>query len=273
VHVTGAAIGSAQIPKTATPWYNLLILGVALALAGVLGSWRLSGNARKAGSSRRMPLTRWASVAAIALGIGCLGFALVGIAHPIDSLAGYPGTSSSGSATSANGSTASTNGSAANLAVLTHPKVGNKLGVLSIPSLGQKFPIVEGTSATELQRGIGHFRGSVMPGGKDNCVLSGHRDTVFAKLGRLRKGDQLVVTTAAGKFTYKITQIRIVHADNKTVVVHDDHAVLTVTTCYPFRFVGSAPDRFVLVCSRPWTAAGNPGGDPGPDRAGHHRHG
>ena len=172
----------------------------------------------------RMSAASWACLAVIALGIGCVGFALVGIAHP-----------------------ASTNGSAAGMAVLAHPKVGNKLGVLSIPSLGQKFPIVEGTSSTELQRGVGHFRGSVMPGGKDNCVLSGHRDTVFTKLGRLKKGDRLVVTTAAGKFTYKITQIRIVQADNKTVVVHSDHAVLTVTTCYPFRFVGSAPNRFVLV--------------------------
>ena len=188
----------------------------------------------------RMSAASWACLAVIALGIGCVGFALVGIAHPIDSLAGYPGASSGASV-------ASTNGSAAGMAVLAHPKVGNKLGVLSIPSLGQKFPIVEGTSSTELQRGVGHFRGSVMPGGKDNCVLSGHRDTVFTKLGRLKKGDRLVVTTAAGKFTYKITQIRIVQADNKTVVVHSDHAVLTVTTCYPFRFVGSAPNRFVLV--------------------------
>jgi len=188
----------------------------------------------------RSSAARWACLTVIALGIGCVGFALVGIARPIDSLSGYPGTSTGRSV-------ANTNGSAASMAVLAHPKVGNKLGVLSIPSLGQKFPIVEGTSATELQRGVGHFRGSVMPGGKDNCVLSGHRDTVFTKLGSLKKGDRLVVTTAAGKFTYKITQTRIVQADNKTVVVHSDHAVLTVTTCYPFRFVGSAPDRFVLV--------------------------
>jgi len=187
-----------------------------------------------------MSLSRWACTAVIALGIGCLGFAVVGIAHPIDSLAGYPGTS-------AGGSVASANGSAASMAVLTHPKVGNKLGVLSIPSLGQTFPIVEGTSASELKRGVGHFHGSVMPGGADNCVLSGHRDTVFVKLGQLKKGDRLIVTTAAGKFTYKITQIRIVRADDKTVVVHSDHAVLTVSTCYPFRFIGSAPNRFVLV--------------------------
>ena len=191
--------------------------------------------------SSRILLARATCLGLIALGIGCIGWSLVGIAQPIDSLAGYPGASSSGSAA------ASAAGSTASLTALAHPKVGNKLGVLSIPSLGQKFPIVEGTSAAELKRGVGHFRGSVMPGGQDNCVLSGHRDTVFTKLGRLKKGDRLVVTTAAGRFTYKISRIRIVHANNKTVVVHSDHAALTLTTCYPFRYVGSAPDRFVLV--------------------------
>ena len=172
-----------------------------------------------------------------------MGWALFNIAQPVDSLAGYPGSQGA----QLDKSVASALGSTANLAALAHPKVGSKLGVLWIPSLGQKFPMIEGTAASELKRGVGHFRGSVMPGGKDNCVLSGHRDTVFAKLGRLKKGNRLVVTTAAGTFTYKIRQIRIVRANNKTVVVHTDHAVLTVTTCYPFHFIGSAPNRYVLV--------------------------
>jgi len=188
----------------------------------------------------RISLARGLCLGLVAIGIGCMSVALIGIAQPIDSIAGYPGSQ-------VGPSFARTLGSSASLAVLAHPKVGNKLGVLSIPSLGQKFPIVEGTASNELKRGVGHFRGSVMPGGNDNCVLSGHRDTVFTKLGRLKKGVRLVVTTAAGTFTYKIRQIRIVGANDKTVVVHTDHAVLTVTTCYPFRYVGSAPKRYVLV--------------------------
>jgi len=194
----------------------------------------------KTGFFGRISWVRGVCLGLVAIGIGCMGVALIGIAQPIDSVASYPGSRASASA-------ASTYGSTASLAVLAHPQVGNKLGVLSIPSLGQKFPMVEGTSASELKRGVGHFRGSAMPGGNDNCVLSGHRDTVFTKLGRLKKGNRLVVTTAAGTFTYKIRQIRIVGTNDKTVVVHTDHAVLTVTTCYPFRYVGSAPKRFVLV--------------------------
>jgi sortase A len=165
-----------------------------------------------------------------------MGWAVAAIARPIDSVIGYP-----------NSPPSSTVAKAAALSALAHPNVGDKVGVLSIPSLGQKLPVIEGTGSGQLQRGVGHFHGSVMPGGADNCVLSGHRDTVFTKLGRLKKGDRLVVATAAGTFTYAITQIRIVRANDKTVVVHTSHAALTVTTCYPFHFIGSAPYRYVLV--------------------------
>jgi len=128
-----------------------------------------------------------------------------------------------------------------------YPAKGEVIGSLSIPALKQKFPVVEGTGDDDLKRGVGHFSQSVLPGEQDNCVLSGHRDTVFASLGKLKVGDRLIAQTTAGTFTYKIRQIRIVGTNDKTVVVHTDHAVLTVTTCYPFRYVGSAPKRYVLV--------------------------
>ena len=126
------------------------------------------------------------------------------------------------------------------------PKPGEKFGTLEIPVLKKTLPIVEGTGDAELKKGVGHFLGSVMPGQPDNCVLSGHRDTVFTGLGELSKGDLLVVKTSAGEFTYSITGKRIVDKDDRTVIVPKDHAVLTVTTCYPFEYVGSAPDRYIL---------------------------
>lgn len=128
-----------------------------------------------------------------------------------------------------------------------YPAVGDAIGSLSIPALKQTLPIIEGTGDDELERGVGHFSQSVLPGVKDNCVLSGHRDTVFTGLGKLTVGDRLVAQTQAGTFTYEISRIRIVDKDDKTVIVPADHAVLTVTTCYPFDYVGSAPDRYVLV--------------------------
>jgi sortase A len=128
-----------------------------------------------------------------------------------------------------------------------YPVKGDNIGTLSIPVLGQKLPIIQGTGADELKKGVGHFIQSVLPGEEDNCVLSGHRDTVFAKLGKLKIGDQLIVQTSAGIFTYEIKRIRIVDKDDKTVIVPADHAVLTLSTCYPFHFVGSAPDRYILT--------------------------
>ncbi|MHB1377943.1 MAG: class D sortase [Candidatus Humimicrobiaceae bacterium] len=127
-----------------------------------------------------------------------------------------------------------------------YPVEGDNIGSLSIPVLEQKMPIFQGTGSKELKKGIGHFIQSVLPGENDNCVLSGHRDTVFAKLGKLKIGDQLTVETSAGIFTYEINNIRIVDKDDRTVIVPTDHAVLTLTTCYPFLFIGSAPYRYIL---------------------------
>lgn len=127
-----------------------------------------------------------------------------------------------------------------------NPSEGDTLGSLSIPVLGTTLPIIEGTGNNDLKKGVGHYTQSVFPGAKDNCVLSGHRDTVLEGIGKLKIGDQLIVQTRTGTFTYRIGRIRIVHADDKTVIVPADHAVLTLTTCYPFHFIGPAPDRYVL---------------------------
>ena len=127
------------------------------------------------------------------------------------------------------------------------PAKGEMFATLTIPALGQSFPVIEGTGVKELKRGVGHLVQTAMPGEADNCIVSGHRDTVFTRLGELKKGDLLVVEAATGKHTYKISRIRIVHKNDRTVVVPTEHAVLTVSTCYPFRYVGSAPDRYVLI--------------------------
>jgi sortase A len=127
------------------------------------------------------------------------------------------------------------------------PNQGDLVGNLTIPKLEVNLPIYHGTDEDELEKGVGHFTGSVLPGEKDNSVLSGHRDTVFRKLGEVGKGDLLVVSTSAGKFTYKVRKVRIVDADDRTVIVPKPRATLTVTTCYPFDFIGDAPERYILV--------------------------
>jgi sortase A len=130
-----------------------------------------------------------------------------------------------------------------------YPADGDNIGSLTIPSLKQKLPIFQGTGVKELQEGVGHFSQSVLPGEEDNCVLSGHRETVFRQLGNLKIGDQLIVQTSAGTFTYEVTGTRIVKADDKTVIVPANHAILTLTTCYPFNTPGYFPDRYVVSAS------------------------
>lgn len=127
------------------------------------------------------------------------------------------------------------------------PQVGELMGELSIPKLDETLPIYHGTDEDELEKGVGHFAQSVLPGEIDNSVLSGHRDTVFRRLGEVGKGDTLVVKTSAGTFTYKVKRVRIVDKDDRTVIVPKPKATLTLTTCYPFDFIGSAPQRYVLV--------------------------
>jgi len=127
-----------------------------------------------------------------------------------------------------------------------NPAEGDNIGSLMIPTLKQDLPILQGTDVKELEKGVGHFTQSVLPGEKDNCVLSGHRETVFRQLGNLKIGDTLIVKTLAGTFTYEVTGTRIVHADDKTVIIPTDHAVLTLTTCYPFNTPGYFPDRYIV---------------------------
>ncbi|NHN30157.1 class D sortase [Paenibacillus sp. S3N08] len=127
------------------------------------------------------------------------------------------------------------------------PTEGEHIGNLTIPAIDQIIPIFHGTDEDELKRGIGHFARSVMPGENDNSVLSGHRDTVFRKLGKLKIKDQLIVQTSAGIFTYEINKFQIVDKDDTTIIVPTDHAVLTVTTCYPFEYIGDAPNRYILT--------------------------
>ncbi|AOL34791.1 class D sortase [Geobacillus thermoleovorans] len=129
------------------------------------------------------------------------------------------------------------------------PKIGEQIGELIIPKLNASLPIYHGTDEDELEKGVGHYAGSVLPGEADNCVLSGHRDTVFRRLGEVGQGDLLIVRTSAGTFTYKVRKVRIVDADDRTVIVPKPKATLTVSTCYPFRYVGPAPQRYVLVAN------------------------
>lgn len=129
----------------------------------------------------------------------------------------------------------------------SRPKIGSVIGTISLPSLKANLPLIEGTDEAQLRRGVGHFAQSVLPGMRDNSVLAGHRDSVFSNLGKLKLGDPVVVRTVAGRFTYKVVRFRIVMANDRTVIVPTPTAILTLSTCYPFRYIGSAPKRYIVT--------------------------
>lgn len=132
---------------------------------------------------------------------------------------------------------------------LKQPKVGDVIGSLSIPRIKSFLAIIEGTGNKELKRGVGHYVGSVIPGVSDNSVLAGHRDSVFRRLGEVKIGDLITVKNDYGTFVYEVHKIRIVKANDRTVIVPTKDAVLTLSTCYPFRYIGNAPKRYVVQAS------------------------
>jgi sortase A len=128
---------------------------------------------------------------------------------------------------------------------------GEAIGILKIPRLKAELPIIEGTDEDELEKGVGHYSTTVFPGQPDQILLSGHRDTVFRSLGELEIGDIFEVSMPYGKFTYEITDSKIVDADDTTVIQSTaPKEILTVSTCYPFSYVGNAPSRYILNAKR-----------------------
>jgi sortase A len=128
---------------------------------------------------------------------------------------------------------------------------GEILGILQLPTLGEKLPIVKGISEEALERGVGYYEGTALPGEKNQIVLSGHRDTVFKRIGELQIGDKVVVEMPYGKFSYIIQETFVVEADDRTVIRSSaPMEKLTITTCYPFNFIGNAPQRYIVNAIR-----------------------
>ena len=121
------------------------------------------------------------------------------------------------------------------------------IGNLSIPRLRKSLPVYQGTDDATLRKGAGHYINSVMPGIRDNSVIAGHRDSVFKDFGKLQRGDLLYVTIGEKIHKYKIKSFRIVDKEDRTVIVPTEKATLTLSTCYPFNYLGSAPDRFIVT--------------------------
>lgn len=126
------------------------------------------------------------------------------------------------------------------------PEMHEAVGILHVPRIDRSIGIVEGTDPDALDMGVGHMSSTVFPGQGEQIILSGHRDTVFRNFAELEIGDEFIVEMPYGDFTYEIKHTEIVSADDTSVVREMGEEVLVVSTCYPFSYLGSAPDRFVF---------------------------
>jgi sortase A len=126
------------------------------------------------------------------------------------------------------------------------PQLGDAVAKLIIPRLDTELYVVEGDGAGELRRGPGHMAGTPMPGQDGNCIIAGHRDTHFRVLKDIRKGDAIVLQTGAGRYTYRVSGTQVVLPSNTASLKPTRDAELHLITCYPFYYLGSAPQRFVV---------------------------
>lgn len=123
---------------------------------------------------------------------------------------------------------------------------GDVVGRLEIPRLSMSAIVFEGADHDVLERGAGHLPGSALPGDRGNTVLAAHRDTFFRPLRGIRVGDVVKIHRSRRDSAYVVQSARVVEPDEVDVLGPTTEPALTLITCYPFRFIGPAPERFVV---------------------------
>ena len=123
---------------------------------------------------------------------------------------------------------------------------GSMIGRVEVPRLGVSAIVREGVESGTLRRAVGHVPETALPGEPGNVALAAHRDTHFSPLRRIRRGDRVRIVTADGEHEYRVAATRIVKPEDVSVLDPTPTPTLTLITCYPFNFVGSAPHRFIV---------------------------
>ena len=123
---------------------------------------------------------------------------------------------------------------------------GAPLAVLRIGKVNMRVPVFEGTNELVLNSGAGWIPGTARPGESGNVGIAGHRDGFFRPLKDVTHGDTIELSVAGYTAVYTVDQIEIVRPENVGVLRPRAVSSLTLVTCYPFHFIGSAPQRFIV---------------------------
>jgi sortase A len=135
------------------------------------------------------------------------------------------------------------------------PAPGSVIGRIEIPRLEVSTVIRAGTDARTLRLAVGHIPGTALPGESGNIGLAGHRDTFFRRLRDIQPDDEIRVVTPEGTYVFRVENTTIVKPVDTWVLNATPTATLTLVTCYPFSYVGSAPDRFIVRATGAETAS------------------
>ena len=123
---------------------------------------------------------------------------------------------------------------------------GETLAVLRIPSRNIEVPVFDSTDETALNRGSGHVTGTSLPGEGGNVAIAAHRDGFFRSLENIEIGDEIELTTLEGQQIFRVSALDIVDPLNVSVLDPTEDTAITLITCYPFHYIGAAPDRFIV---------------------------
>jgi sortase A len=127
------------------------------------------------------------------------------------------------------------------------PEPGTPIALLEIPAIDLSVMVIEGTDARSLRRAVGRIDGTALPGERGNLGIAGHRDGYFRGLRELRAGAQVRLQTVAATYDYLVTATRVVPPEVVDVLRPSTPGrTLTLVTCHPFDYVGSAPERFIV---------------------------
>lgn len=128
--------------------------------------------------------------------------------------------------------------------------VGEPIGTLEVVRLGLSGVVVEGDADAVLDRAIGHLPDTPLPWKEGNSALAAHRDTIFRPLKGVRLGDVLRLKTPHGDFDYRVSETLIVKPEEVWVLDPTPVTTLTLISCWPFNFIGHAPERFIVRAER-----------------------
>jgi LPXTG-site transpeptidase (sortase) family protein len=124
---------------------------------------------------------------------------------------------------------------------------GTVLGQFDVPRLGLSYVLLEGTDARTLNRSVGHVEGTGLPGSAGNISIAGHRDRHFRKLEWIQRDDQIVLTSRDGAhYVYRVEWSRVFKPGDIQVLDASHGPAITLITCFPFEYVGSAPLRLIV---------------------------